>query len=498
MIPRLVLPRVHKPTPCIRVELGLLFVLCFAGVAAAERPNFLFIGVDDLRPELGCYGAEHMKTPNIDRLASQGVRFDHAYCQQAVCLPSRISLFTGMRPDSTGVHDLNTKFRKTIPDAVTLPQHFRSSGYRTIGMGKVYHDEQPDEWDEWIDTKKIARVREYHLDEITADIERREAEAKQKGLKQKALRHYVKGPSCEAADRPDIDYEDGAMTQLAIRKLKNMDDRPFFMTVGYHKPHLPFIAPKKYWDLYDRADIALPNNYFPPKDAPQISLTTWGELRAFNDIPNEGPVSNSKAIELIHAYRACISFVDAQIGLLLNALKETGQYKNTVVVLWSDHGWKLGEHAMWCKHTNFEIDAQVPLIIRVPGSDQKTRSVDAMVELVDLYPTMCELAHIEAPSDCEGRSVASFLRGNAVTDWRRQALSQYKRSRRTGGDIIGYSIRHVDGRYTEWINKETGMRTAAEYYDHQTDPNENANTFSKLTKPHRESLSNFLERARNP
>jgi iduronate 2-sulfatase len=257
------------------ISIGLALA-CVTNANAVDRPNILFIGVDDLRPELNCYGASHMKTPNIDRLASQGVRFERAYCQQAVCLPSRISLFTGMRPDSTGVHDLNTKFRKTIPNAATMPQLFRSAGYRTVGMGKVYHDEQPQEWDNWIDTKELASDTEYHLDDIVANLEKRESEANSQGLKGKMLRQYVKGPSTEAADRPDIEFEDAAMTRLAIEQLKTDGDKPFFMTVGYHKPHLPLIAPQKYWDLYERTDIRLPENDFLPKGSPRLAHSTWG------------------------------------------------------------------------------------------------------------------------------------------------------------------------------------------------------------------------------
>lgn len=456
----------------------LLFAIGSTSLAADDRPNFLFIGVDDLRPELQCYGASQMHTPNIDRLAAEGVRFDRAYCQQAVCLPSRISLFTGMRPNSTGVHDLNTRFRETIPDVVTLPQQLGKAGYHTIGMGKVYHDEQPREWNEWIDVKEVSEVSDYHQAETIADIENREAEAKAKGLKGKAFRKYAKGPSVEASDAPDIEYEDAALTQLAIEKIKASGVRPFFMTVGYHKPHLPLVAPKKYWDLYDRKDISLPENYFLPDGAPKLALSTWGELRAYTDIPKEGALPDEKALEIMHGYYACISFVDAQIGLLLNTLESEGMDKNTLVVLWSDHGWKLGEHAMWCKHTNFEIDARVPLMIRLPDAVHGGRSTDAMVELIDLYPTLCDFARTETPENCEGASLAPLLREEAGPQWRQHALSQYKR-----------------GRYTEWINVESGETQAAEYYDHTNDPDENRNAHADLTKEKLNSLSELLRRS---
>ena len=459
---------------------------------AAEPTNILFICIDDLRPELNCYGAGHMLTPNIDRLAAQGIRFDRAYCQQAVCLPSRVSLFTGMRPDSTGVHDLQTHFRDTIPDVVTLPQHLRKTGYHTIAMGKVYHDEQPAEWDDWTDTKHASKVPEYHLDEIVSDIQKREADAKSQGLRGKRARQFVKGPSVEAADRPDHEYHDAAMTDIAIAKLQATGDKPFFMTVGYHKPHLPLVAPKKYWNLYDREKITLPDNYFRPKDAPQLAMSTWGELRAYSDIPAEGPVTHDKAIELIHGYYACVSFVDVQVGRLLDALKKNDLDRDTLVILSSDHGWKLGEHFMWCKHTNFEIDARVPLIVRLPGQSPAGRTASEMVELVDLYPTICEFAGVGVPEHCEGVSLKPLLREEPPTEWRTQAMSQFKRSRKTGGDIIGYSLKLNSGRYTEWINQKTNQSKAFEFYDHQKDPDENQNVYSQLTDEQTQSFSERL------
>lgn len=479
----------------------VLLIQAFNSYANAdEPPNILFIGVDDLRPELKCYGASQMQTPNIDRLSAQGVRFDRAYCQQAVCLPSRISLLTGLRPDSTGVHDLQTHFRDTIPDVVTLPQILGNAGYHTIGMGKVYHDEQPAEWNEWIDVKAVSNPQTYHLETTVADLKKREVEANSKKLKGKAKRQFLKGPSVESAARPDTDYEDGAMTQIAIEKLKSVkatNGKPFFMTIGYRKPHLPLVAPKKYWELYSRANIKLPDNYFLPEDAPKIALSTWGELRSFSDIPESGPLPKDKALELIHGYYASVSFVDAQIGLLLDTLKAEGLDKNTVVVLWSDHGWKLGEHAMWCKHTNFEIDARVPLIVRLPGSDSSNRSSDAMVELVDLYPTLCEFAGVKIPDRCEGKSLVPILRLQEDLGWREHALSQYKRSRKSGGDIVGYSIKSQKGRYTEWINSETGKTQAIEYYDHEKDPSENRNVYTKLSKEESSLLAKRLRAAIN-
>lgn len=438
--------------------------------AASERPNVLILSIDDLRPELGCYGATHMVTPAIDALAAESTLFEQAYVQQAVCLPSRISLFTGMRPNSTGVHDLQTKFRKTIPDAVTMPQHFSSHGYRTFGMGKVYHDEKWNEWTDWIDTYNIEGVNGYQDPSTNARLDVLKKEAKAKGLKGKDLRQYTKGPAYESADAPDSVYHDGAMTDLAIKAFKDVGDKPFFMVVGYKKPHLPFVAPKKYWDLYDFEGIQLPDNYYQAEGSPKIAQMTWGELRSYSGIPAKGPVSDTVARKLIHGYYASVSFVDAQIARLMTALEEQGLAENTIVVLWGDHGWKLGEHAMWCKHTNFEIDARVPFIIKAPGKDFQSGSSKALVELLDLYPTLCDLTGIPTPEQCEGSSLVTLLKDPSA-EWTELAYTQYPR----WGGVMGYSVKSHEGRYTEWLNQESGKIVGRELYDHRIDPGENKN-----------------------
>ncbi|HAV13022.1 MAG TPA: iduronate sulfatase, partial [Opitutae bacterium] len=371
MLPQVSLPLLSVTRKCI--FLCALIGGAFSVLSAAsDRPNILILSIDDLRPELGCYGATHMVTPAIDKLANESVLFEQAYVQQAVCLPSRISLFTGMRPNSTGVHDLYTKFRETIPNAVTMTQHFGANGYRTYGLGKVYHNEQSSEWTDWINTNSIEGVNGYQNPKTLETIQRLMAEAQAKGLKDKALRQYIKGPAYESADAPDSSYHDGAMTDLAIQALQAHGDEPFFMVVGYKKPHLPFVAPKKYWDLYDFEGIQLPSNYYAPEDAPRIAQMTWGELRSYSGIPAKGPVDDLTARKLIHGYYASVSFVDAQIARLMEALEVAGLADNTIVVLWGDHGFKVGEHAMWCKHTNYEIDARVPFIIKAPSGRYST------------------------------------------------------------------------------------------------------------------------------
>lgn len=447
------------------------FCICVSLSASdIERPNVLILSIDDLRPELGCYGATHMVTPHMDHLAGQSMRFDQAHVQQAVCLPSRISLFTGMRPNSTGVHDLQTKFRETIPEAVTLPQHFAAHGYKTIGMGKVFHDEQWGEWSQWIDTNKLSGVKPYQNPETQAKIESLRQEARQKGLKGTQLRRYTRGPAFEMADVPDESYHDAAMTSRAIEALKQVKDQAFFMVVGYKKPHLPFVAPKQYWDLYNFDAIQLPANYYTPKAAPSIAQMSWGELRAYSGIPEKGPVDTMTARHLIHGYYATVSFVDAQIGRLMEALEKEGLAENTIVILFGDHGFKIGEHAMWCKHTNYEIDTRVPFLIKTPWPSLKAESTTALVELLDLYPTLCDLTALPTPDQCEGSSLLPLLK-DSQAPWTDLAYSQYPRH----GGVVGYSVKSPYARYTEWRSKKTNAIIAREYYDHQIDPNENLN-----------------------
>lgn len=411
-----------------------------------------------------------MVTPHMDALAAQSIQFNKAYVQQAVCLPSRISLFTGMRPNSTGVHDLQTKFRETIPNAVTMTQFFGANGYRTIGMGKVYHDEQWGEWTDWIDTYMIPGINGYQNPETIARVDALEKEAKAKGLKGKAFRQFTKGPAYESADAPDSAYHDGAMTDLAIKAFSEVGDEPFYMVVGYKKPHLPFVAPKKYWDLYNAEAISLPDNYYTPEGAPGIAQMTWGELRSYSEIPENGPLDDATARKLIRGYFASVSFVDAQVGRLMAALEAEGLAENTIVVLWGDHGWKLGEHAMWCKHTNYEIDARVPFLIKEPGAEFTTGTTDALVELLDLYPTLCDLTGLPTPEQCEGTSLVTLLKDPAA-EWTELAYTQYPR----WGGVMGYSVKSHKGRYTEWLREATGEIVAREFYDHCSDPDENLN-----------------------
>jgi arylsulfatase A-like enzyme len=404
---------------------------------AGRRMNVLFIAVDDLRNELGCYGVPGIHTPNIDRLAASGTAFDRAYCQQAVCSPSRTSLLTGCRPDTTKVYDLVTHFRKHLPDVVTLPQHFKNHGYFTRSVGKIYHSGLDDERS-WSEPPAQAGRPTYFLKENRDLVARRTAAAADKKFATPSARsNATKGPAYECADVPDNAYSDGAIADAAIAMLRQAKDKPFFLAVGFLKPHLPFVAPKKYWDLYRRDEVPVAPNPFAPKDAPKIALTDWGELRAYEDVPRVGSLTNEQARTLKHGYYACVSYMDAQVGRVLAELDRLGLREHTVIVLWGDHGWKLGEHGAWCKHTNFENDTHAPLICRAPGQKAPGRHAKGLVEFVDIYPSLCELAGLPLPSHLEGTSFAPLL--NAPEQpWKTAAFSQYPR----GGGCHG--LFHAD------------------------------------------------------
>ncbi|MGC1275690.1 MAG: sulfatase [Planctomycetaceae bacterium] len=443
---------------------------------AAEKPNVLFIAVDDMRPDLGCYGVDFVKTPNLDKLAASGTIFTQAYCQQAVCSPSRTSLLTGKRPDTTKVWDLETHFRDHIPDTVTLPQQFKQHGYHAVGMGKIYHGGFDDKAS-WSEPHRSPKgTTGYARPENQKILEESRQSGRERGLKGRALRRSGRGPASEAADVSDDTYHDGVVAEMAVESLQSLSkrDEPFFLAVGFVKPHLPFVSPKKYWDLYDRSQFSLPANYdHAPKNAPPFAGTNWGELRAYSDIPPKGALSKEKALELMHGYYAALSYMDAQLGKVLDELDRLGLAENTIVVVWGDHGWKLGEHGMWCKHTNYELDARVPLVVRAPGKKPGTAS-DGLVEFVDVYPTLCDLAGLPAPDDLEGTSFAPLL-DDPNQEWKTAAFSQYPRSH-DGQRLMGYSLKTDRYRFTRWVDRKNPKKVVAlELYDHETDPAENVN-----------------------
>jgi len=488
-------------------------------ISSNKKPNVLFIAVDDLRPELNCYGENIVHSPNIDRIAREGVRFNRAYCQEAICGPSRASLLTGMRPDSIGVVENNTYFRDTVPDVTTLPGHFANNGYTTVGIGKVYHDRQDDKasWNRKAASPprpKPYPVMGYQLPETIEYFK-----VKHKEIREKYGDSFVyslgSGPAWEAADIPDNMYNDGYYTDRALATLDEIKDGPFFLAVGFRKPHLPFNAPKKYWDLYDPADINLADNPFAPADAPSMGLHGSFELRTRKDIPKAGDIGDEQARKLIHAYLACVSYIDAQIGMILDKLDRLGLRDNTIIMLWGDHGWHLGEHGIWGKATNYEIATRVPLIVSAPGMSRNTDS-DALVELVDMYPTLSDLADLPLPDHLEGKSFAPVLK-NPNRPWKKAAYSQFpcpalrewaanplsKEMRTTffgplleqleqkmekenpsGFDrdlyenhLMGYTMRTDQYRLVLWLDYRDPKKEpiAIELYDLKADPDENTN-----------------------
>ncbi len=454
----------------------ILFLLPFAvaiPAAPAEKPNVLFIAVDDLKPLLGCYGDGTIKSPNIDRLAARGVLFESAYTNQAVCAPSRNALLTGLRPQTVGIYDLGTNFRAATPDAITLPQYFKQHGYRAEAMGKLFHvghgnHEDPASWSvpHW-QQKTVA----YLLPQSGAKDGLTREEAYFANAKVDVSK-LPRGAAYESADVADDAYPDGKIATEAIRRLraaKEKPDQPWFIAVGFLKPHLPFCAPKKYWDLYDTASFELLRLQTPPEGAPKFAPTNWGELRQYSDMPQTGPLNEEQARTLIHGYHAAVSYMDAQLGRLLDALDELDLARNTIIVLWGDHGWHLGDHGQWCKHSNYEQAARIPLIVAAPGANAGART-EALVESVDLYPTLCELADLPAPAGLDGVSFAKVLRDPSART-RDSIIHVYPR-----GERIGRAIRTARYRLVEWKKPGEPAETAIfELYDYETDPEESKN-----------------------
>lgn len=439
------------------IALGLL-----ALVVPAAPPNFLVIAVDDLRPELGAYGADHMVTPHIDRLAASGVVFEHAYAQVALCGPSRNSIFTGARPDTTRVYRNSSHFRDALPDIRSLPELFKQNGYRTRGLGKILHNNQDDPRS-WTEPFFFITEKQYASEEL------RDRKVGIDGVH--AFNREL--PLWEAADVPDEAYRDGVIREEAVRTMQRFasGDEPFFLMAGFHKPHTPFVAPKKYWDLYDRTTLPLAPNPWAPRGAPPFALTNWRYVRSFKGMPAEGPLDEPLARVVRHAYFAAVSYIDAQVGALLDELERLGLAENTVVALWSDHGYQLGDHGMWSKHTNYETSTRVPLIVSDPRQRASAGRSRARVELIDLYPTLAEAAGLAIPDHVEGESLVALLDDPGALDGEdTAAYSQFTR-----GGMKGVSVRTERYRYVEWRDQKSGEIAARELYDHQRDPQENDN-----------------------
>ncbi len=442
-----------------------------------RSPNILFIAVDDLRPSIGCYGDSLAKTPNLDRLGSRGVIFDNAHCQVAVCNPSRASLMTGLRPDKLGVWTLPIHFREAKPDAVTIPQWFRQFGYTAVSHGKIFHNPTPDpqSWSEPI--RRGPKLASAYPDDTPQRIKAAQRQLPKNDWRKNNLR----GPATASPDVADDQLVDGARTEMAIEDLRRLakSDTPFFLAMGYIRPHLAWIAPKKYWDMHDAATLPVIIDQNVTPNTPPYALSNSYELTHYVDqIDFPKPwdaqrISDARARQLMHAYYACVSYIDAQIGRLLDALDDEGIRDNTIVVLWSDHGWKLGEFNGWGKMSNYEIDTRVPLIIAGPGVDAAGQHSQDPAELLDLFPTLCELAGITVPEFVDGTSLVPNLKDTSVHT-QQAAFSQYYR-KFDDREYMGYAIRTNDYRFVQWREFGSGDVTARELYDHRTDHSESSN-----------------------
>jgi arylsulfatase A-like enzyme len=501
----------------------ILFLLAISTVIFAQKkptskPNILFIAVDDLKPLLGCYGNTLVKSPNIDRLAKMATVFNKNYCQQAICGPTRASIMTGTRPDVTKIWNLTTQMRDVNPNLVTLPQYLITQGYTTSGIGKIYHPSSaiggvdPVSWSiPYLKSKEsdfpaefgIPANGQYQLPETKTRMTPEIIAERKKQSKDLAANDEnpksIKGPSTECMDVPDTAYQDGVNALLAKEQIIKLskDSKPFFMAVGFSKPHLPFVAPKKYWDLYNREDMPIASFQEHSKNGPLIAYHQSGELRNYLDIPEFATLPADslriglqleKQKELIHGYYAAVSYLDAQVGVLLNTLESLGTLDNTIIVLWGDHGWHLGDHDLWHKHTNFEEATRAPLIITGPGI--KSGKTSSLSEFVDVFPTICDLANVAIPENLDGKSLKPLMLKNtaSVKDF---SISQYPRKLKklqmaklgyTNANMMGYSLRTDKYRYTIWMNNFTSKDTfnesqvyASELYDYVKDPLEKVN-----------------------
>ena len=437
----------------------LFFVVNFALVSnAQEQPNVLFIAVDDLRPELSCYGKSHIHSPYIDKLAESGLTFNRSYCNIPVCGASRASLLSGIRPNRNRFLNYSCRQDEDVPGVVSLPMHFKNNGYHTVSLGKIYHhrNDGAGSWSEapWYPEGDWQGWQAYVLPESHEQIEPR------------LNRIGINGPSFESPAAPDHIYPDGMIADEAVRKLRSFNDseEPFFLAVGFLKPHLPFSAPQKYWDLYDFDEIELPAYMKKPKNAPDQSMHNFGELRNYTDVPDQGPMEEVFMRKLIHGYYPCVSYTDAQIGNVLDELERLGMAENTIVILWGDHGWHLGEHGLWCKHCNFEKVLHTPLLLRAPGVKQDIKT-DALVEFVDIYPSLCDLAGLEKPFHLQGKSFVP-LGKNPDQSWKEDVFCRW---------IRGETVVTATHTYTEWFNDETGEVSARMLYDLTEDPEETIN-----------------------
>lgn len=474
----------------LSISLAALAFRAFAADTTPTRPNVLFIVVDDLKPLLGCYGASWIKSPNIDRLASREALFTASYCQVSFCAPSRMSVLTGLRPETTRVFfnpaQQQDILRTRFPDIVTLPQQFKNNGWITCAMGKVFDGRTVDDGH---DTASWSVPYVRRLDNAPGELS--DKPGYQNPETKKRVAQGLPGPPVECEDLPDNAYRDGAMALTAAAKLREFAKgrQPFFLAVGFVKPHLAFIAPKKYWDLYDRAALPLaPFQELPTSSPHDLAFySNSGELRERAGVPKTGPIPEALQRELIHGYAACVSYIDAQVGLLMKTLDEMGIADDTIICLWGDHGWHLGEHGHWGKVTNYEDATRAPLLIATPGQKSGNR-VTAPVEFLDIYPTLCDLAGLTRPAHLQGISLAPAMRDASVAP-HEAAISQMSPGARKDrkDSVMGWTLRTSRYRYIEWRGADlstdtprvTGQVESVELYDYQTDPLERENFAGK-------------------
>lgn len=517
----------------INVFLVLIVLSCqntFAQIVEKPtKPNVLFIIVDDLKPILGCYGDPFVKTPNIDRFAKEGVVFTNTYCQQAVCGPSRASFLTGMRPDYTGVWDLETEMRNINPEILSMPQFFKQNGYITAGIGKVFDSRSVDEnidkpsWsipfykksNDYYPKEMGKAKGRYRGVKVLEEIEIYEKIGGAKGLTGKELSNFIKinaKPSVESLDIPDNAYIDGAtvLHSKDILKVLKENAKPFFFAVGITKPHLPFAVPKKYWDLYNRDEIQLAEFRENANNSPLVAYHGAGELYKYADIPPIASFSDvkggmelpfDKQKELIHGYYASVSYADALIGKLISTLVSLNLKDNTIVTIIGDHGWHLGDHNLWCKHSNFEQATRIPMIFKIPGI--KASKTSALAEAVDIFPTLCDATGIKIPEQLQGASLMPILKEtkSKVKDY---AVSQYRRGKNMR--TFGYSIRTERFRLTLWMKDfyrlykpfDEGYIVSGELYDYDNDPLETENYYNnkEYVSVKKELLDYFAEYAK--
>lgn len=459
--------------PC----LPLMFACVAAAEAASKSPrkmNVLFLVSDDMRPQLGCYGDPQVKSPNLDRLASQGLVFTRSYCQQALCSPSRISLLSGRRPSTTGIRDIGPTLRSHLPDVVTLPQHFKNNGWFTRSLGKVYHIgiDDPDSWSvpSWVSkTPRYGPANDAIVKGYARELRKAGKPVPQKGKDAP----FMRGPAFEAVDCGDDDLADGSIAAEGVRALRELaekPDQPFFLAIGFLNPHVPWVSPKKYWDFYREADLKLPDNQFLPKDAPVYAARSGDDFYWYANVPKDRHITPEFGRQCLHGYLAAISYVDACVGRVLGELDRLGLRENTIVVFWGDHGYYMGEHSWWGgKHNNYEGATRAPLIVSAPGMKAAGQKCDALVEFVDIYPSLAELCGLARTEGLEGMSFKPQLNDPRAPRDGKAAFSEYPK-----GGFLGVAMRTDRYRYVEWTDK-SGTVSARELYDQQADPQENQN-----------------------